>query len=268
VGIVAWECLAGAPPFTGIGVEAALASPDRPLPPPVPAEVAALVAELTARNPAERPASASEAAARAGRLRDVLTGSTAGRPGGWPDSPAAGPAGLPATLPGADSATLAEPPLPDPPRERWRLPRYRMRPARGAALAAAAAVLAGLAGWLLIGMFSAAVPIRREAVRSSATAGAGPASGAARRATVAPVQVSAAALDGLPVSAVRRQLGQLSLRVRVLWRPSSQGPPGTVLSVQPAGQVPAGSIVVVTAALRPPGYDRPNGTGNGDGGGD
>jgi hypothetical protein len=52
---LAWECLVGAPPFTGIGVEAALAYGDRPLPSAVPAQVAALVAELMATNPAEQP---------------------------------------------------------------------------------------------------------------------------------------------------------------------------------------------------------------------
>jgi serine/threonine-protein kinase len=93
LGIVAWECLVGAPPFTGIGVEAALAYGDRPLPPAVPAQVAALVAELMATNPAARPA-ADQAAGRAGRLRDALVS------------------------------------LPDPPPRRRRLSRYRMRPAR------------------------------------------------------------------------------------------------------------------------------------------
>ncbi len=131
-------------------------------------------------------------------------------------------------------------PLPEPLRRSRRL-----RPARGVAVAVtAAAVTAGLAGWLLGGMSSAAAPDQHTAVRPSATAAAGPLA-------AAPVQVSGGALDGLPVTAVRRQLRQLGLRVLVLWRPSGQQPPGTVLSVQPDGRVPAGSIVVVTAALQP-----------------
>jgi serine/threonine-protein kinase len=85
LGIVAWECLAGAPPLTRIGAGAAVARRDRPpLPPGVPAQVAALVAGLMARNPAARPATASEAARRAGQLRDALTYRAAGRPGRWP----------------------------------------------------------------------------------------------------------------------------------------------------------------------------------------
>ena len=58
LGVVAWECLAGAPPFTGIAVEVAMAHRDRPLPPlpdSIPGEVVVLVAELTAKDPA-RPA--------------------------------------------------------------------------------------------------------------------------------------------------------------------------------------------------------------------
>jgi tRNA A-37 threonylcarbamoyl transferase component Bud32 len=77
LGIVAYECLAGAPPFAGTPMEVALAhqhqSPPA-LPGSVPLPVAALVAELTARDPALRPGSADEVAARAGRLRDALGG--------------------------------------------------------------------------------------------------------------------------------------------------------------------------------------------------
>jgi serine/threonine protein kinase len=74
LGVVAWECLAGAPPFTGAPVEVAIAHRDRPLPPPpgpVPAGVAALVAELTAKDQLARPG-AGVVAERAGRLRDAL----------------------------------------------------------------------------------------------------------------------------------------------------------------------------------------------------
>src|SRR5216683_7210670 len=91
LGIVAYECLAGAPPFTGTPMEVALAHQYQslpPLPPTVPLPVAALVAELTARDPALRPASASEVAARAGRLRDAVS-SAAATPDPWLVSPAA-----------------------------------------------------------------------------------------------------------------------------------------------------------------------------------
>src|SRR5215472_6384862 len=75
LGVVAYECLAGAPPFQGLALAVALAHHERPLPPlpgHVPAEVAALVLELTAKDPAARPHSAGEVAARAGALARSL----------------------------------------------------------------------------------------------------------------------------------------------------------------------------------------------------
>ncbi len=84
LGIVAYECLAGAQPFTGTPMEVALAHQYQslpPLPPAVPLPAAALVAELTARDPAARPADAGEVAARAARLRDALSSAHAGRRG-------------------------------------------------------------------------------------------------------------------------------------------------------------------------------------------
>lgn len=65
------------------------------------------------------------------------------------------------------------------------------------------------------------------------------------------IQVNGSSLRGQPVSAVVRQLHQLGLVVRVLWRPSGQQAPGMVLSVRPLGQVTVGSLVEVTGALQP-----------------
>src|SRR5215467_5807055 len=103
LGVVAYECLAGAQPFTGKPLEVAAAHRDLPLPPfphAVPAEVAQLVAELTAKNPAARPASAREVATRAGRLREGVAGGADGVAASWlyhvpstgADLPAPGPA--------------------------------------------------------------------------------------------------------------------------------------------------------------------------------
>ena len=75
LGIVAWECLTGHPPFRGTPLEVVVAHRDQPLPPlpaSVPADVVALVEELTAKDPAVRPAHAGDVAARAARLRDRL----------------------------------------------------------------------------------------------------------------------------------------------------------------------------------------------------
>jgi serine/threonine-protein kinase len=80
LGVVAYECLVGAPPFDGAPLEVVVAHQRRPLPllpVGVPAEVAALVTHLTAKDPAARPASAEAVAARAGHLRDVAAGEVA-----------------------------------------------------------------------------------------------------------------------------------------------------------------------------------------------
>ena len=77
LGIVAYECLTGAPPFTGTAIEVAVAHRDQPLPPlpaSVPPGVAALIMDLTAKDPAARPGSAGEVAFQAAQLRDGLTG--------------------------------------------------------------------------------------------------------------------------------------------------------------------------------------------------
>ena len=109
LGIVAYECLTGAQPFTGSPLEVALAHRDRPLPPLpawVPAEALELVMRLTAKDPAWRPASAAEVAAWAGRLRDDLRG-------GPPDGPGAGPDAawfVPVAVPDVPVAGQPEPP--------------------------------------------------------------------------------------------------------------------------------------------------------------
>jgi hypothetical protein len=75
LGMVAYECLAGAPPFRGPALAVTLAQRDRPLPPlpsSVPQGVTALVMRLTAKDPAYRPDDAAEVAVWAGLLRDGL----------------------------------------------------------------------------------------------------------------------------------------------------------------------------------------------------
>lgn len=75
LGIVAFECLTGAQPFSGPPVEVAIAHRDRPLPPlpaSLPAEVADFVMVLTAKDPAWRPANAGQVASQARMLRDRL----------------------------------------------------------------------------------------------------------------------------------------------------------------------------------------------------
>ncbi len=78
LGVVAYECLAGRPPFTA-PTQVALAlhhlnDPPPPLPESVPAPVRGLVGAMLAKDPADRPASARELGDRVIVLRDSLGG--------------------------------------------------------------------------------------------------------------------------------------------------------------------------------------------------
>ena len=244
--MVAWECLAGTPPFTGPPVEVAVAHRERPLPPlpsAVPADVAALVAELTAKDPVARPPDAGQVAERAGRLRDAMNSRSTLRLD---------------TLPGLfDAPAYALPELARPGRRR----RSRMPSGRAAVLSVTGLIAAVILGVLLAGSPGhsgsqpQAAPSPTVAARS-------------RTSAASTVEVSLSSLEGQPVSAVRRQLQQLGLMVRVLWQPSGQDP-GTVLSVQPTGRVPVGSVIALTASSpQRHGHRNDQGNGQGNGGSD
>jgi beta-lactam-binding protein with PASTA domain len=78
------------------------------------------------------------------------------------------------------------------------------------------------------------------------------------------VDVNLGALIGQPVGAAARLLRQQGLVVRIRWRHGDGQPPGTVLSVQPAGPRPVGSLVTLTVALKPE-QDGQQGGPGGDG---
>jgi eukaryotic-like serine/threonine-protein kinase len=283
LGIVAYECLAGAQPFSGTTGQVLSAHQHRQLPPlpaAVPPQAAMLVAALTARDPAGRPGSAEEAARRAVGIRAQLSGAPPGQGAGWLESP--DPTLTEIELPAEWASGLPAG------HDRWRplgrgMPRGRLaRPGharrrppgrvRGGRLLAPGAgrsrlplaagllaagllclVLAGVAGALLAGP-GASGP------RSNSTPGVtGP---------PATTEVSASSLLGRPVWTVRRELRQLGLIVRVVWQPGDHQLAGTVIAVNPAGRLAKGSVVVLTAALGGnPGHDHGRGHGNGDGGG-
>ena len=138
-----------------------------------------------------------------------------------------------------------------------------------AALAvAAAALIAGLAGVMLASGSGTASPQRHPAAHRQTTPP--PTSPPEHSSSAQTVQVNGSALIGQPVDAVTQRLRQLGLRVHVTMVRTDQQAPGTVVSVQPGGQVAAGGSVTVTAALAPAGHaadGHHHGDGNGKGGG-
>lgn len=251
LGVAAHECLTGAPPFLGTTMDVAFAHQHRPLPPlppGVPAEVTALIGELAAKDPAARPARAGEVAARAADLRYALTSGA-----------------LLPSFPTVQGQTAVLPTAPEP-----------LAPRRNRMLLAASgmAVVAGLAIWLAGASSGAPAgsPPRQPAATRSATARPSTA--------VRTVDVNEGALAGQPAGQVVRELRRLGLRPEVTYVTTTQQPPGTVISVQPAGQLSPGSTVTVTAAQGPsapaagpaqappapaPGHGNGNGNGKGHG---
>jgi len=301
LGIVAYECLAGTLPYSGTPVQVTLAYSRRglpPLPDSIPASVAALVTELTARDPAARPASAAQVAAHARQLRDALPygtlpsvpfgaqsfGAQSFQPPGAQGAQHSGltvepvavwAAGPPKSLADTEPPTLtdvarmgADGLLPGQ-QPGWRGERRSRRPALLAV--AAVAVVAAVGGWIVAHDVSAATP-----TQGSGTSSHSPATGSGHQAQTpaAPVDntidVNGQGLIGLPVSQAVQQVRQLGLTAQVVLIPSLDQRPGTVLSVDPSGQVQPGSTVTLDTAVSPlrqrhhPGDD---GDGNqGDGG--
>jgi eukaryotic-like serine/threonine-protein kinase len=257
LGVVAYECLAGAAPFTGKPLEVAVAHRDLPLPPfpnAVPAEVARLVGELTAKDPAARPASAEEVATRADRLHEDLTEGVESAaawlysvPGNGADSPAPSPATAPACALGT--------------------PARRARPRRTRRIAVVASAAAAVVALAVLALAVAPGPARGPARAAAPAAPAGRASrhvaakpspsvtpsespSPAASASPAPgaVEVTAASLIGQPLSLVRERLQLLGLAVRVQ-RHLSRRETGTVLAVMPSGKVRPASTILVTVAF-------------------
>ncbi len=291
LGVLAYECLTGQPPFRGPAVEVAAAhrtDPLPPLPPGVPEPITALIADMTEKDPQARPATAGEVAWRAAQhARGSRPGwPQAGTQPGWAQGAGAPPGG-PAVVgaPGAPGAMLGGPAAPgnptlveggfptlitgpgaggtgpggagwaDYPEDSWDGRRRVWGKRTKVAAATGAALLAGLVGWLLVGS-SSPPPGTIPLATSSSPAASAPAT----------VRLDAATFVGKPAHLVARQLRADGLRPKIQWvHGVQQQPPGTVVSVQPAGQVPVGTPVVVTAVFQPPGP--PKGQGGGDGGG-
>ena len=253
LGVVGYECVAGAAPFEGTPIEVVLAHRDcqfPPVPPGTPGPVADLIADLTAKDPADRPASAGAVARAAAGLRDALLAN-----GG------ALAAGTPAlTRPaGPDPRTLIAPgPSAGP--DSWS-PEPATGKIRRGPTAAVGWVLAATLGLAAV----IAIAIAALAHKPATPAAASPPSSSPQ--AVRAVDVSRSSLIGEPVLQAYRQLRGEGFRVRIQWQRTDQQQPGTVLNVQPAGLRPPGSLITLVAALRDHGHHGGNGNGNSHGGG-
>ncbi len=225
LGVVAYECLTGTVPYDGTRAEIVAGHIQRrlpALPAGVPSGLADLIAVMTDKDPAKRPVSAATLAAHAARLRDAIA---AGRPAERLAS------GLVPARPSAKKAGS---------------PRRR----RFVAGAAATAVAAGLAGWLVPGLFTAAP----HGARPDAAASSRP-SASSTRPALPTVQVDGWTLVGRQVTLVIRRLRANGLQPLVEWT-YGRRPTGIVVQVLPTGPVTKGSTIMVLASYRsaiPPG---------------
>jgi serine/threonine protein kinase len=238
LGVVAYECLAGAAPFDGTALEVALAHASRPfpaLPAFVPADVGALVAHLTAKDPADRLVSTSS----------LVANQSVGLPA---------PAGEP--QPADRSAAPVA---------------HFRRPRRSAVIAGAAAALIALVVLVGVKIEDPGPGDHPAAAPSSSAARPVPSATRPKTPTAVTIDVNIESLLGQPVDIVANRLRQQGLVPRILWQPSKQQQPGRVTAIWPTGQRPADSVVTVVGALRgpvtaapsPPQASTPDGNGKG-----
>jgi len=256
LGTVAYECLSGRRAFDGENsVQVALKQireEPQPLPSEVPAGTRLLVERAMAKDPAVRfPDGAALRAAV-----DTTTDGNSTAPIG-----AAGPHG---------TAVLRLPP-PSPPEPTARRARRLPVPLLLGAFAALVAV--GVLAGLLTGTASGDRPASEQATTTSTPS-----------TTPAPpetVGVLAAELLGRPVEEVQAELLGRGLQVQLVPVETADVTAGLVTAAAPVGELPPGSVVVVSHAVAPPAPPAPpveeengdgdddeeNGNGNGNGNG-
>ena len=254
LGIVAYECLTGRRPFDGdtpVSVALAQVSEEPPaLPDDLPQPVRALVMRMLAKDPADRPAAAGELAREALALAEVVASAER-------TQPAVAAAGAVPVVGAAYGRT--EDPQPGPTAEDGTTvvtPRVGTDTDPGFRLPDGS----GLPRWLpyAVGLVLAVVVLllgvracSTDPGSSARTTGGQPQADATPNATV---DVVAADYRGRPEDAVRSDLTELGLQVRVAASVGA-GDVGTVKDVTPTGRLDATSsvtIVVVEARTSAP----------------
>ena len=223
LGVVAYECLAGAPPFEGTALEVALAHITRPfpaLPGFVPADVGALVAQLTAKDPADRPGGAAEVARQARQLGGHLVA-------------------RPSLM--ADRSDRSRRPAgkPQPPERPTTPVAQSRRPRRLAVIGGAAAALIALVVLVAVNIGDPKPAGHPAAAPTSSAARPAPSATRPKPSTAVKIDVNVDSLLGQPVGSAANRLRQQGLIPRIVWQPSDQHQPGRVTAIWPTGQRPA-----------------------------
>jgi serine/threonine-protein kinase len=237
LGVVAYQCLTGSPPFDeGSDVATALAHRDQvppPLPSHVPIALAALIEACLSKDPGQRPA-ASEVARLAGSLVDDAV------------APAAQTAVMPVPVDAAPAPATSE--LATPLREEPVLPVWLewRRVGLVGAVAAGLILVATLIGFATDGGSSAAG--RHASGSTLATS--------AKSAThPAGVRVQAGDYVGLTYAQAAQKLVRRGLVAVPTGGPAT--PTALVVGIQPTGRVAPGGTVTLSVAKPPPSHPKP-----------
>jgi eukaryotic-like serine/threonine-protein kinase len=270
LGAMAYECLAGRRPIDGensvqIAVRQIREDP-APLPPDIPPAVRQVVERAMAKDPAQRyPDGAA--------LRDAVDALGAGHSTA-PVGPLHATTPL-ATVPaarlpageGSRTAVLPVPPMGTPPQAE---PGPAAGRSRGVPRALAALLLGALVVVLLV---VAGVAVLRGADSTSggasapSTSSSAPTTAPSTSAPAQPETVTVVAGDyvGRPVDEVQADLAGLGLHVQPKSVVTADGDEGTVVAVDPAGQVPIGEVVTVSYAVAPSQVSEDGNGNNGNG---
>ncbi|MDX6286119.1 MAG: eukaryotic-like serine/threonine-protein kinase [Frankiales bacterium] len=241
LGVVAYECLSGARPFSGDNaVHVAVAhmrDEPPPLPPEIPGSVRDLVTQALAKDPAARPADAAAFAASARALcADPATfdGAVDGEQATTAFAPAAAVTDV-TPSPAQESRGK---------RQRWRSDAYAdQKRVRSLLLLVGLTVV--VVGAALLSLLGGGDGPRKPVATTTPSKSASP---APRPATV---QVTEAAYIGRPYATVRQELAALGLTVQRR-NAVSKARGDTVLGVDPHGSIRADGTVTVTVAVPQP----------------
>ncbi len=256
LGVVAFECLAGRPPFTA-NEPLAIAyahkhDPVPPLPPDVPPAVVDLVQAMLAKTPDGRPASAREVADRASVLREALTMGIPGPRDGRHPAPGTDP------IPRADPTRADLPSAHDVAATRMenqiyheRLPRATSRPAnpRRRLVAASVTVLicalaAGVSFFLSSNLVGKTAGDPGRTSLQNATTPAGPAASSNSPGSPSPSQSNPSAVTQSPTASVKPKKSAAPHQSKkptpppTTPAPPSSSPPSSPTSSSPSSSPP------------------------------